>query len=151
MDRKKNRSDKYQPLFAELPYSNEMMSEFPESRGLFDRYSAEDREKMMDLREQLKKEFWRLVDTELTDRQREILHLRAEGYTQIEIAKKLHVNQSSITKSINGNCDYKMKGSGKKARRYGGSERRLQKLAKQDEKILAILVLMAEIASEYSD
>ena len=104
-DRTKNRSDRYQPLFAELPYSNEMMVEFADSQGLVSR--DEYNEELLDLKEDLIKEFWRLVDTQLTPRQAEVIHLCAKGLTQTEIAKILNVNQSSITKSINGNCDYR--------------------------------------------
>ena len=144
MNRKKNKSDRYQSFFAELPYSNEMMAEFAEASGLYEKYKAEDREKLMDLRNDLKKEFWRLVDSELTARQRDVLHLYAEGYTQIEIAKKLKVNQSSITKSINGNCDYR---NGRRV--YGGSRKRLKKLADEDPAIQDILEDMADIHAEY--
>jgi DNA-binding CsgD family transcriptional regulator len=144
MDRKKNRSDRYQPLFAELPYSNDMMADFSERYGLYDNYKPEDRERLMDLREDLKKEFWRLVDTELTERQREVLHLYAQGFTQIEIAKKLKVNQSSITKSINGNCDYR-----KQKVVYGGTKKKIRKLSETDPKIQEIMREIAEIHSEY--
>ncbi len=78
----------------------------------------------MNLKESLKKEFWRIVNTQLTSRQREVITLVCDGYTQTEIAKKLKVNQSSITKSINGNCDYK-----NKKRVYGGAKRKMKKIA----------------------
>jgi len=112
---------------------------------LYDNYSSEDREELMDLKAALNTEFWRLVDTELTDRQKEVLHLYADGYTQIEIAKKLNVNQSSITKSINGNCDYR---NGRRV--YGGAKKRLRKLSEQDPKIREIFRKIAEIQAEYS-
>lgn len=144
MDRKKNRSDRYQPMFAEMPYSNDMMAEFSESLGMYEQYRPEDREKLMDLRAALKEQFWRLVEEELTDRQAQVIKLYAQGFTQIEIAKKLNVNQSSITKSINGNCDYR---NGKKV--YGGARKKLRKLAESDERIQEILRDMADIHSDY--
>ena len=144
MDRKKNRSDRYQSLFAELPYSNEMMAEFPEAQGLVENYRPEDRERLMDLRDDLREELWRLVDNELTARQRQVIRLYAQGYTQIEIAKQLNVNQSSITKSINGNCDYR---NGKKI--YGGARKKLRRLADKDSEIQEIIAQIAEIHSEY--
>jgi DNA-binding CsgD family transcriptional regulator len=144
MDRKKNRSDRYQSLFAELPYSNEMMAEFPEAQGLVENYKPEDRERLMDLRDDLREELWRLVDDELTARQRQVIRLYAQGYTQIEIAKQLNVNQSSITKSINGNCDYR---NGKKI--YGGARKKLRRLADKDPEIQIIIAQIAEIHSEY--
>jgi predicted XRE-type DNA-binding protein len=146
MDRRKNRSDKYQPIFAELPYSSEMLAEFAESQGLVTNYGMYDHERLLDLKEELAKEFWRLVDTQLTDRQRQVIRLCAKGYTQIEIAKMLHVNQSSITKSINGNCDYKKKSDGKKIC-YGGARTKLKRLSERDPIIQKIIAEMVEIRS----
>jgi DNA-binding CsgD family transcriptional regulator len=97
----------------------------------------------MDLEEQLKKEFWRVVDTLLTPRQREVIRLYADGYTQMEIAKMLNVNQSSITKSLNGNVDYK---NGKKI--YGGARKKIRKIIENDDKIKDILSKMAEAREE---
>jgi DNA-binding CsgD family transcriptional regulator len=123
-----------------------MMSEFSEAQGLFDCMKPEDKEKLLDLRDELHTELWRLVDNELTERQREVIHLYAQNYTQIEIAKILGVNQSSITKSINGNCDYR--GTFRKS--YGGSSRKLRRLADKDHKIQEIRAQIAEIHEEYT-
>jgi predicted DNA-binding protein YlxM (UPF0122 family) len=100
-------------------------------------------ERLIELEERLKKEFWRIVDTLLTPRQKEVLHLYAGGFTQMEIAKKLDVNQSSITKSLNGNVDYK---KGKVI--YGGSTKKLKKIIETDEKIKDILLKMAIVRDE---
>jgi DNA-binding CsgD family transcriptional regulator len=100
-------------------------------------------EDLMDLEDQLKKEFWRVVDTLLTPRQREVIRLYADGYTQMEIAKMLNVNQSSITKSLNGNVDYK---NGKKI--YGGARKKIRKIIENDEKIKEILDKMVEARAE---
>lgn len=144
MRERKNRSDRYQYVLVESPCSPEMMSEFAESDGIRSRLNPWGyNEELMDLKDQLKEEFWRLVDTKLTPRQREVIRLYAEGFTQIEIAKKLNVNQSSITKSINGNCDYR---NGKKI--YGGAKKKLSKLIEQDPKIQEILTQMAEIQED---
>lgn len=141
-DRTKNRSDKYQDLYTELSHSNDMMAEFPEEEdgALF--LSVEERETLLDLKEELKAEMWRLIRTHLTPRQKEVVELWAKGKTQIEIAKQLNVNQSSITKSINGNCDYR---NGRRV--YGGAYKKLRKLASMDDKIQEILAQIAEIKS----
>jgi transcriptional regulator len=97
----------------------------------------------MELEEELKKEFWRVVDTLLTPRQRQVIRLYADGYTQMEIAKMLNVNQSSITKSLNGNVDYK---NGKKI--YGGARKKIIKIIEQDDCIKAILQKMQDIRAE---
>lgn len=144
MSRKSNRSNGYQHLFAEQPYSNEMMAEFSEAQGLVENYRPEDREKLLDLRETLHQEFWRLAKENLTERQFQVIELLAKGFTQIEIAKQLNVNQSSITKSVNGNCDYR---NGKKI--YGGAKKKLRRLADQDEDIQSIIAQIAEIHAQY--
>lgn len=100
-------------------------------------------EELIELEEQLKKEFWRVVDTLLTPRQREVIRLYADGYTQMEIAKMLNVNQSSITKSLNGNVDYK---NGKKV--YGGARKKIRKIIESDEKIKDILKRMSDCREE---
>lgn len=145
MERKANRSNNYQHLFAEQSYSNEMMADFAESQGLVEHYDQEDRERLLDLHEQLTEEFWKLVDTQLTSRQSQVLRLLAKGYTQIEIAKQLNVNQSSITKSVNGNCDYR---NGRRV--YGGGKKRLQKLADENPVIKEIFRQIREIHSQYN-
>jgi len=145
MGRKTNRSNGYQHLFAEQPYSNEMMAEFSEAQGLVENYAPEDREQLLVLREQLRGEFWRLAKENLTDRQFQVIELLAKGYTQIEIAKQLKVNQSSITKSVNGNCDYR---NGRKI--YGGAKKKLRRLADRDEKIKKIIEQISDIHSQYN-
>ena len=153
-DRHKNRSDRYQTLFAELAYSHEMIAEFSDASETTEEYKPEDKEKLLDLKEDLVKEFWRLVESELTERQAEVVRLCAQGYTQIEIAKKLGVNQSSITKSLNGNSDYrnltKNETDLNNKRSYGGSKRKLKRLIAKDEKIKNILAEIAEIHSFYT-
>ena len=143
MDRRKNRSDRYQNIFAEQPYSNEMMAEFTEFQGLTVRRDPKLHEQLLDLKEQLIKEYWRLIRIKLTPRQRQVIELYAEGKTQIEIAKILNVNQSSITKSINGNCDYR---NGRRV--YGGAKRKLKKMADKDDKIQEIIAKLTDIQEE---
>jgi transcriptional regulator len=100
-------------------------------------------ERMLELEDRLKKEFWRVVDTLLTERQREVIRLYADGYTQMEIAKMLNVNQSSITKSLNGNVDYK---NGKRV--YGGARKKIRKIIELDDTIKGILQEMSDLRDE---
>lgn len=141
MEKRKNRSDKYQWVLLETVCSNDMMEAFCNEDSIYNRLNPfEYNEDLMNLEDQLKKEFWRVVDTLLTPRQREVIRLYADGYTQMEIAKMLNVNQSSITKSLNGNVDYK---NGKKI--YGGARKKIRKIIENDEKIKDILKKMDEI------
>jgi predicted XRE-type DNA-binding protein len=145
VDRKKNRSDVYQHILLESPCSPEMLVEIADSDGVISQLGYIYNEELLELKEQLKKEFWRIVQTQLTSRQREVITLVCEGKTQTEIAKILKVNQSSITKSINGNCDYK-----NKKRVYGGAKRKMKKIASQDAVIQDILFKIREIQSDFN-
>jgi hypothetical protein len=61
----------------------------------------------------------------------------------MEIAKILQVNQSSITKSLNGNVDYK---NGKRI--YGGCKKKINKIIENDDKIKEILSKMTALRDE---
>ena len=138
MNKRQNRSDRYRWVLLETVCSNDMMEAFCNEDSISARLNPfEYNEDLIELEEQLKKEFWRVVDTLLTSRQREVIRLYADGYTQMEIAKMLNVNQSSITKSLNGNVDYK---NGKRV--YGGAKKKLKKILQSDDKIKDILEKM---------
>lgn len=140
----RNRSDKYQHFLLESSCDPHVLVEFSESRGIYAALNHSSYiEELHELRDQLRAAYWRLIMEKLTDRQSQVIKLYADGYTQTEIAKMLGVNQSSITKSINGNCDYR---SGKRV--YGGAKKKLRKLAAQDEEIQAIYARITEIHSE---
>lgn len=143
-DRSGNRSNKYQYLLLETPFSADMITEFSDGQGLSGILNAAKyNEELLDLKEQLLSAFWRIIDTQLTPRQRQVLRLFAKGRTQIEIAKELNVNQSSITKSISGNVDYR---NGKKV--YGGAKKKIKRIADTDPEVIEIFRRMAEIKAE---
>lgn len=145
MEKRQNRSDKYQYVLLETVCSNDMMESFPNEESICNRLSGGFLydESILELEDQLKDEFWRIVDNLLTPRQREVIRLYADGYTQMEIAKMLNVNQSSITKSLNGNVDYK---NGKRV--YGGAKKKINKIIQNDEKIINILERINSLRSE---
>lgn len=143
-NRRGNRSDKYQWILLETPFSQELLTEFSDAQGMTGILnSSEYSEELFQLKERLRLAFWRIIDGELTERQREVIRMLADGYTQVEVAKKLSVNQSSITKSVHGNCDYK---HGKRV--YGGAKKKLRRIADEDSEIKEILARIAEIQSE---
>lgn len=144
MSKRPNRSDKYQYLILESVCSNDMMEAFCNEDSISSKLNPyQYSEELLDLEEQLRVEFWRIVDTMLTERQRQVIRLAADGYTQMEIAKILNVNQSSITKSLNGNVDYK--GGNNSVKMYGGSKKKLHRIIEKDPKILEIFRQMNEI------
>jgi predicted DNA-binding protein YlxM (UPF0122 family) len=144
MDRSKNRSDSYQHKIVEAACSPDMLMEVADSEGIGAQLNPFGyNEDLLDLKDQLRDHFWKMVREKLTPRQREVIELYCNDYTQTEIAKKLGVNQSSITKSMNGNCDYR---NGKKI--YGGAKKKLQKIAENDQDIQDILFKISEIQEE---
>lgn len=144
MEKRANRSDRYQYILLETACSNEMMEAFCNEDSISARLNPfAYNEDLIDLEDQLKIEFWRVVDTLLTPRQREVIKLYADGHTQMEIAKMLDVNQSSITKSLNGNVDYK---NGKKV--YGGARKKIRKIIETDDVIKTILKKMQACRDE---
>lgn len=94
VDRTKNRSDSYQWVLIESACSPEMLAEFADSESISSKLNPFGyNEEFFDLQDRLKAAFWRIVNTQLTKRQREVIVLYTQGFTQIEIAKKLNVNQ----------------------------------------------------------
>lgn len=143
-ERKSSRSSRYQHFFLESAHSHDMMESFCNTDSIYHRLNPWNyNEELAELEEQLKVEFWRVINTLLTDRQKEVIKLSSQGKTQMEIAKILNVNQSSITKSLHGNVDYK---NGKRA--YGGSKKKLQKIIVNDEKIKELLEKINELREE---
>ncbi len=141
VDRKKNRSDHYQWVLLESPCSPEMITEVADSGSFSQLNPFSYNEELLELQDKLKAAFWRIIENNLTERQKEVIKLYAQGKTQTEIAKMLNVNQSSITKSINGNCDYR---NGRKI--YGGALKKIKKIADKDPEVLDILKNIAELS-----
>ena len=92
-----------------------------------------------------------MVNDNLTPRQKQVIELVSlQKLTQQEAAKILGVNQSSITKSLHGNVDYSKRDENNKKTKivYGGSLRRIRKLALEDEKIKQILYKISDLREE---
>jgi DNA-binding CsgD family transcriptional regulator len=143
VDRTRNRSDNYQSLFCELCCSPEILNEVANSEGIYSKLNPFGyNEEFFELKEQLRMAFWRIVDKELTKRQKQVIKMTSEGMTQMEIAKKLQVNQSSIAKSISGNVEYL---NGGKKRNYGGAKKRIKRAAETDPEVLEILAKLADL------
>jgi DNA-binding CsgD family transcriptional regulator len=144
--RREPRSSKYQYLLLETACSAEMMEGFSNDDSVYNRlnpyaYSEE----LLDLEDELRAEFWRIINTCLTERQNEVVKLYADGYTQMEIAKALGVNQSSVVKCLAGN---KIKDDNKRDMHvYGGVSKKVKRIAEEDPKIKDILRRMEEVRS----
>lgn len=118
-----NRSDSYQHILLEVSVSDDFMSSFSNANSIshhLDPFQYNEEEFL--IRDQLKVEFWKLAKEVCTERQYLVLKLASDGYTQQDIAKMFNVNQSSITKCLNGNVDYN---NGSKV--YGGVRKKLRR------------------------
>jgi DNA-directed RNA polymerase specialized sigma24 family protein len=142
MEKRPNRSDACQHLFHEISFSQDMLSTFRNDDSILSRLCPHQYdERLLDLDDQLRQEFWRVVGEALSDKQKKIIELIGkEGYTQQETAKVMGCNQSSIAKALHGN------NSGDSV--YGGIYKKLRDAVFADEKILAILQEMPEIKEE---
>jgi RNA polymerase sigma factor (sigma-70 family) len=141
MDRDKNRSDSYQPYLLETSVCPHIMGDLSLAQGMM--YKLQPfgyNEELLDLKEELKKRVWELIEFGLTKRQKEVIKLYVQNKTQNEIAKELGINQTSVHKVIKGNIDYK-----NQKKRYGGAIKKISKLCKSDEKIQEILKKIQEI------
>jgi DNA-directed RNA polymerase specialized sigma subunit len=147
VEKRKNRSEKYQHILLETSYSHEMLDHFSNEDSVYAQLNPFDNgydERILDLKEQLLSRMWKLISENLTSRQKKVLEFYAkENMTQMEIAKALNVNQSSVTKSLNGNVDYR---KGKKS--YGGSKKKIIMLVENDPKIKKILEKINQIQED---
>ncbi len=99
--------------------------------------STECSEEFEKLKRQLIREVMGIVETCLTDKQKLIIQkLYVEGKTQMEVAKELNRDQSSVHKSVKGNLTYNNR------KRYGGSIKKIKKLCFESKKIQEILKSM---------
>lgn len=126
-DKKGMRSDKYQWIILEVPIDMFAISETVDLDGQLHNLKYSPR--FLELNDQAFSRIYEIAKQVLTPRQFVIINMFMKGMTQMEIAKQLGCNQSSITKSLNGNADYK-NNNGKK--HYGGTNKKMKKYILQD-------------------
>lgn len=135
MARKKNKSDSYQHKIVEISVDPFLLSDFPMNNGLGAQLNlAKYSEEFHELKDNLMKEIYRIINENLTPHQAEVVLLRLKGLTQIQIAEQLQVHQTTIHKCLSGNLDYN---HGKK--RYGGALKKIKKICDKDAKVLKLL------------
>jgi len=140
-----NRSDKYQWAINEVLVPDMFMEAFDNSRSISNLLNPfEYSEEYLKCKDDLKAEFWKLAAKVCTERQFEIMKMVSSGMTQTEIADKLGVNQSSVTKSLNGNVDY-THGTNKV---YGGLVKKMKKHVENHQRIQEILERMESLREE---
>lgn len=140
MSKRPARSDKYQYKILERTVAIDFMYSFTIEDGLYQHNDAIVEEQLYTLRDEMKIRMYELMEIHLTDRKRSLINMWVDGYTQIEMAKILGINQSSVTKSIHGNIDYS---NGKK--NYGGTIKKIKSIIKNDPKMIEIFKQIDEL------
>lgn len=127
-----DRSSKYQYLLREISWPDENLVFFSNEKGITAHLQAfyQYNENVAELKDKLLQRIWILAEKHFTKKQYEIFTYMMDGYTQVEIAEKLNLGQSTITKVVNGSHHYE---EGKKTKRYGGFMPKLRRLAQNDE------------------
>lgn len=151
-DRNSNHSTGYQVFIMEIAVNPFVLNDLSSAQGMTYRMRPEKYDEMfLDLKARLIARMWELVELHLTKRQKQVLKLSMEGFTQNEIAKRLGINQTSVHKVLRGNIDYKYKKEGKDGkesgccRRYGGAFKKITKVCDADAEIRNILREIREI------
>lgn len=144
MAKKKNKSDSYQWRVLEIPIDPALLNDFETSEGLGAQLNMVTySERFHELRQKLMDEVLKIIAENLTPRQAEVVTMRLQGKTQIQIAEELQVHQTSIHKCLSGNIDYS---NGKK--HYGGAIKKLIKKCAKNEAITQILKEMEELRAK---
>ncbi len=126
----------YQYLFFETSIEPEFLSDFSNDVGMGCYHSPNEyNEEILDLQEELMKTIWKIAKTGLTKHQFKIVQLMFEGKTQVEAAKILGVQQSTIHKSLHGSNGVK------------GSYKKLKRLVVNDIEIINLLSEIRELTN----
>jgi DNA-binding CsgD family transcriptional regulator len=152
MKERPSRSQSYQYLIAETSVSLEFLESFQGTQSIgFMLNPWEYNEEVEELRDQLKVEFWKLAEKVLTPRQYQIICMLRAGMTQQEIANHYGIQQSCITKSLNGNTVYvNANGRDEKyiGKRYGGIIQKLTRIIDKDPIFLELFQKITDLQTE---
>ena len=144
-ERRTVRSSSYQFLFTERCVPNELLDSFSDSDSVFKRLNPFSyNEEVLELEEQLRLEFWRVLKDNLTAKQFKMVSLLAEGKTQMETAQELDINQSSVTKNLKGSKEHAPNGT----KVHGGIVKKIRTIIATDERINDILQQIANLRDD---
>lgn len=134
--------------FIEISIDPTLFNNFSNDQGFSSALgSLATSEEFQTLRNELVRELLIIIETQLTDTQREIVKMTyIEGKTQMEISSILGTHQTAIHKGLCGNLDYSSN-----RKRYGGALKKIRKLCAKNPKIQEILNRIREKNEECSD
>lgn len=138
LNEKPYRSQKYQHVLLETCWSHDKLDAFE-----FYHNREQHNEQLLEYKQQLIDRLLEILPKQLTERQWTVLQLLLKGYTQIDIAKQLNLNQSSIAHCVNGNMHY-YKGK-KYETKSGGLYKKIKRIAHEDLVIQRILKEIKEL------
>lgn len=143
-NRRPTRSDSYQWSIVEIMITQEHMESFNNSQGYQHILNPwHYNEEVLELQDKLSEKLWNVIDGYCTQKQKTVLKMfYKDGMTQMEIAKATNCNQSSITKSLNGNQDMNFD------KRYGGSYKKLRDILSKDKEFMGLLARIIELQEE---
>jgi DNA-binding CsgD family transcriptional regulator len=145
-NRRNPRSSAYQFLLNEISVAPDLLDSFSSQDNLYKRLSPfEYSETILDLEEQLRKEFWRIIEENLNEKQQKLVKLIAQGLTQQEVAKILGINQSSASKNLTGSKEVLPDGT---VKMYGGISRKLRAAMEKDQAIKDLLAKISDLRDD---
>ena len=135
-----SKSDPIQFKYREVSLEPSLLGNFCETDGLYSSdYQRTD--ELLDLVDELNAKIKEIIETRLTERQREVMGLLYyDGLTQTEVALKLGLCQPTVHKTVAGNLDYKNGG-----KRYGGAIKKIQRLCLEDDRVQFIIHRISDI------
>lgn len=145
------RAAQYQNLYWEVIAGSDTLTSFHNEDGLYRRLNPFSyNEDIIELEEELRIEFWRLVEESMGEKQKFVLKGIAAGRTQEEIAESLGIHQSSVAKALGTECSVKrvVGEDGKVTLQKSGSKFKLRLLIDSDPAIQQILARIAAIREE---
>lgn len=146
-NRRNPRSNSYQFLLNEISVAPDLLDSFSSQDNLYKRLSPFDySETILDLEEQLRQAFWRLIKENLNEKQQRIVKILSEGATQTECAEEIGLNQSSIAKFLSGSVELDAQTG--TAKTYGGIKKKLRAAMENDQPIKDLLQKISDLRDD---
>lgn len=142
-----SKSSSSQYLYREVVVDPTILATVYLGDAKFHIHEVELKEEFKELQDSLSVAVMEVINTQLTERQREVMiKVYVEQRTQMEVADLLGVCQTTVHKIVSGNIDYSNGG-----RRYGGALKKIRRLCEGNEEIKEILSRMEEIKGLLSE
>lgn len=139
-----DRSNSYQYLMHEVRWKDHYDQTFANGDSIYELLKQD--AELAELRSKLWERIYQIAQKVCTPKQKEVLKLTVEGWSQKDIGKKTGGNQTSIHKCIYGNLIYD--GTGNPPKTYGGLVRKLQLAIQDDPTVQEIRLQIQQLHQE---